>query len=73
MSTLPRALVFGPASRQGLGYKHLYMEQGIEHIARLQRFTQDSKNMTGELTRANLQELKMCLGLKIRKRKLFFL
>ena len=46
INTLPRELVYGPISRQGLGYKHLYTEEGIQHIARLQRFTQDDDRPT---------------------------
>ena len=63
MNTLPWKVVHGPQSRQGLGYKCLYTEQGIQHAARIQRFTQDAKNMTGQLLMGNMQEMKLCLGL----------
>ena len=63
MNNLARVVVFGPHSRQGLAYKHLYTEQGIQHVARFQRFTQDKNNMSGQLMIANLQEMKMYLGL----------
>jgi hypothetical protein len=64
VNNIPRELVYGTVSRQGLGYRHLYTESGIQHITRLQRFTQDVKNnTTGELLRFNMQELKMMIGL----------
>jgi hypothetical protein len=63
MNTLPRKVVHGPQSRQGLGFNCLYTEQGIQHTARIQWFTQDERNMMGQLMIGNMQEMKLCLGL----------
>jgi hypothetical protein len=53
------SLLLSSSSRQGLAIKSLYTEQGIQHIAQIQHFTQDPRNMTGQLLILNMQEMKL--------------
>jgi hypothetical protein len=52
---LPRDLVFGHESRQGLGFPDLYVWQGAEAVARTLRFGTVSDNITGRLVNTSYE------------------
>jgi hypothetical protein len=54
---IPRDLVFGHESRQGLGFPDLYTWQGAEAIARIVRFGSDQNNITGQLLHVSYELL----------------
>jgi hypothetical protein len=54
---LPRDLVFGHESRQGLGFPDLYVWQGAEAVARTVRFGSVSDNITGRLVNTSYELL----------------
>ena len=61
--TFPRAAVYGPKSLMGLGKTDLYVRQGTTQIAILQQYLQ-TNTITGELLRANIEAVKMHLGMR---------
>jgi hypothetical protein len=58
----PRAVVYGPKSMMGLGKTDLYVRQGVSQISTLQQFLH-TDTITGELLRANIEAIKMYIGI----------
>jgi hypothetical protein len=46
--TMPRAVVWGPVRYQGLGIRHIYTTQGIEHLLAMLRHA-TRPTLTGKL------------------------
>ncbi len=61
--TFPRAMVHAPLKYQGLAVPHLYTVQEISHIIRLMKFGPTKFQLTGKLLSANMQSLRLELGL----------
>jgi hypothetical protein len=57
--TFPRALVYGPIEYQGLGIPDLYTSQGISHIERILKYSNLDDDITGQLIRAPVEQLKL--------------
>jgi hypothetical protein len=61
-SKMPRPVVWGPLRYQGLGIRHLWTTQGVEHLlAILRHGTQPS--LTGRLLRTTLEDMQLETGL----------
>ena len=60
--TYPRAVVYGPKSLMGLGKTELYVKQGVSQIGLIQQYLH-TNTMTGELLRANIEAIKMHVGI----------
>jgi hypothetical protein len=59
--SMPRAVVWGPLRYQGLGIRHLYTTQGVEHLlAILRHATRDT--LTGQLLRTSMEEMQLETG-----------
>lgn len=62
VSSMPRAIVFGPLKYQGLGLKHLYTLQGIAHLKDL--ITRcHTPSITGALHRASYEQMALEAGI----------
>ena len=60
--TYPRAVVYGPKSLMGLGKTDLYVKQGTMQIGMLHQYLH-TETMTGELLRANIEAIKIHIGM----------
>jgi hypothetical protein len=60
--TFPGALVYGPIQQQGLGIPNLYTSQGIAHIKRILKYSPIEEDITGQLIRASMEQLKLEIG-----------
>ncbi len=60
--TFPRALEYGPIEYQGLGIPNLYTSQGISHIERIPKYSCLDVDITGQLIRASVEQLKLEIG-----------
>jgi hypothetical protein len=60
--TFPRGLVYGPIEYQGLGIPNLYISQGISHIERILKYSHLDDDITGQLIRASVEQLKLEIG-----------
>ena len=58
---IPRSILYGSSSRQGLGVKDLHLLQGIHHINDIVDHTY-KKSITGHLIQDSLEHLKLELG-----------
>jgi hypothetical protein len=64
MSSMARAIVFGPLRYQGLAIPDLYVFQGVKHIEKIICYSLSKDNIsTGSLIRASLEATKLELGL----------
>mmetsp|Transcript_13025 Transcript_13025/g.15888 ORF Transcript_13025/g.15888 Transcript_13025/m.15888 type:complete len:118 (+) Transcript_13025:156-509(+) len=59
---IPRSILYGSSSRQGLGVKDLHLLQGIHHITDIVDHTY-KKSITGHLIQDSLEHLKLELGI----------
>ena len=59
---IPRSILYGSPSRQGLGVKDLHLLQGIHHVTDIVDHLYQ-KSITGHLIRDSLEHLKLELGL----------
>jgi hypothetical protein len=59
---LPRDLVFGSKTRQGLEYPDMYVWQGAEGLARMIRFMQTDDHLSGKLMRTSYELLQLESG-----------
>mmetsp|Transcript_20027 Transcript_20027/g.23189 ORF Transcript_20027/g.23189 Transcript_20027/m.23189 type:complete len:103 (+) Transcript_20027:385-693(+) len=59
---IPRSILYGSSSRQGLGVKDLHLLQGIHHVTDIVDHLYQ-KSITGHLIRDSLEHLKLELGL----------
>lgn len=62
MRTFPRALLHAPIKYGGLNIPDLYVEQGIQHIVRLIRYSKTQKHSTGILLRHSCEHFKVQMG-----------
>jgi hypothetical protein len=62
MRSFPRALLHGPIQYGGLNIPDLYVEQGIQHITRLIRYSQSRKHSTAILLRHSCEHFKVQMG-----------
>jgi hypothetical protein len=60
--TIPRAIVWGPLRYQGLGIRHLFTTQGVEHLIAILRHA-SHPSLTGKLLRVTMEEMQMETGL----------
>ena len=60
--TYPRKVVYGPKAMMGLGKTDLYIKQGVLQIGILQQYIH-TDTITGELLRANIEMIKIHLGM----------
>jgi hypothetical protein len=60
--TFPRALVYGPIEYQGLGIPDLYTSLGISHIERILKHSHLDDDITSQLIRASVEQLKLEIG-----------
>jgi hypothetical protein len=60
--TFLRALVYGPIEYQGLGIPDLYTSKGISHIERILKCSHLDDDITGQLIRASVEQLKLEVG-----------
>jgi hypothetical protein len=58
---MPRAVVWGPVRYQGLGIRHLYTTQGIEHLLAILRHA-TRPTLTGKLLRTTIEEMHLEIG-----------
>jgi hypothetical protein len=63
VKSMPRAVVWGPERYQGLGIRHLYTTQGVEHLLAILRHATRA-TLTGQLLRTSMDELQLELGLQ---------
>jgi hypothetical protein len=54
--------VYGPIEYQGLGIPDLYTSQGISHIERILKYSHLDDDITGQLTGASVEQLKLEIG-----------
>ena len=64
-SCLPRAVVFGPAEAGGLGFHHLYTEQGIGHIQTFMGNVREPRSRAGKIIRSSLNWCQRLAGTTI--------
>ena len=57
----PRAVVYGSPRFGGLQFKHLYVEQGVKHVAHFVKYYH-SNNSIGQLLRISLQWIRLVAG-----------
>jgi hypothetical protein len=62
MRSFPRALLHGPIQYGGLNIPDLYVEQGIQHITHLIRYSQSRKHSTAILLRHSCEHFKVQMG-----------
>jgi hypothetical protein len=62
MRTFPRALLHAPIKYGGLNIPDLYVEQGIQHIVRLIRYSKTQQHSTGILLRHSCEHFKVQMG-----------
>jgi hypothetical protein len=62
MRSFPRALLHGPVTYGGLNIPDLYVEQGVQHITRLIRYSQSRKHSTAILLRHSCEHFKVQMG-----------
>jgi hypothetical protein len=65
-----RALVYGPTEYQGLGIPNLYISQGSSHIEQIFRSSHFDDDMTEQLIRASVEQLKLEIGCPVEQLKL---
>jgi hypothetical protein len=59
--TMLRAVVWGPVRYQGLGIRHLYTTQGIEHLLAILRHA-TIPTLTGKLLQTTIEEMQLEIG-----------
>jgi hypothetical protein len=60
--TFPHALVYGSIEYQGLGVPNLFTSQGISPIERILKYSHLEDDMTGQLIRVSVEQLKLEIG-----------
>jgi hypothetical protein len=60
--TMPRAVVWGPMRYQGLGIRHLYTTQGVEHLLAILRHATHT-TLSGKMLRTTIEEMQLEIGL----------
>jgi hypothetical protein len=60
--TFPCALAYGPIGYQGLSIPDLYTSQGISHIERILKYSHLDDDITRQLIRASVEQLKLEIG-----------
>jgi hypothetical protein len=60
--TSPRALVYAPIKYQGLGIPNLYISEGTSHIERILKYRHLDDDITGQVVRASVEQLKLEIG-----------
>jgi hypothetical protein len=59
--SMPRAIVWGPMRYQGLGIRHLWTTQGVEHLLAILRHATRS-TLTGQLIRTSMEDMQLEIG-----------
>jgi hypothetical protein len=60
--TMPRAVVWGPMRYQGLGIRHLYTTQGVEHLLAI-LWHATHTTFSGQLLWMTIEEMRLEVGL----------
>jgi hypothetical protein len=58
---MPRAIVWGPTRYQGLGIRHLWTTQGVEHLLAILRHA-TCPTLTGQLIRTSMDDMQLEIG-----------
>jgi hypothetical protein len=59
--SMPRAIVWGPTRYQGLGIRHLWTTQGVEHLLAILRHA-TRPTLTGQLIRTSMDDMQLEIG-----------